>query len=234
MGALPGALSAVLVPAPLLLSEEMKSVLAAAPSARLDAWIESGGRHPGQAAAEAVALEDAMLTVTAATLALESAATDAELAFEALVHALQRDSETAVSDSDHAADVPFADAPLPPPPQTGRIADDIIASDVLTGISTAVLLKEYRNTTWGQWIAMTGCLSRALAREAQLRRAICDAILNAPPPGASGGTWSSRSGDAVEEALSVDMCDAFAQLWRLQPHVDDSMLKCMVDATLGE
>ena len=61
VGALPGALSAVLVPAPLLLSEEMISVLAAAPSARLDAWIESGGRHPGQAATEAVALEGAML-----------------------------------------------------------------------------------------------------------------------------------------------------------------------------
>lgn len=190
--------------------------------------------------------------MTAATASLTSAAVDAQLAFEALLDALRRDTaevhDAASAPCDdvdsaglrtsqplHAA-ATTSDSPLPLDAQAG----DCPTPDVLAGISAAALSAEYRRTTWGQWVAGCGCVARGLAREAALRRAICDALLNAPPPrsdgdaGTGGHHVGGRHGGADEEPLSVDMCDALAQLWRLQPHVDDAVLRAVVSATQGD
>lgn len=96
-------------------------------------------------------------------------------------------------------------------------------ADPLQGISSEVLHGCYRQITWGQWVAMVITTSRSLAREAQLRHAMSEALLHAPPPGSGG-----------EDELCVELCDSLAQLWRLQPHVDDALLRALVTATQGE
>ena len=199
---------------------------AAVPSAGLDAWVASGGRRPGQSAAEALALEEAMQTVHASSAALQSAAHDAERAAEALLNTLRRCAAVGdgPSDSPVAADAasgsqPHGDAA----PATQQAEQGGTVADALDGISSEVLHGCYRQITWGQWIAMCVTTATSLAREAQLRHAMSEALLHATPPGAGG-----------EDELCVELCDSLAQLWRLQPHVDDALLRALVMATQGE
>ena len=211
---------------PRTLTTSPSSSQVAVPSAGLDAWIASGGRHPGQSEAEALALEEALQAVHASAAALQTAARDAGLAAEALLHALR--CGTAAGDGPSGSPAVGAAPSGSPPhggtaPGTQQAEQGDTGADPLHGIPSEALLGCYRHITWGQWFAMCATTARSLALEAQLRGAVSEALLHAPPPGAGG-----------EGELSVEMCDALAQLWRLQPHVDDALLRALVTATQGE
>jgi hypothetical protein len=178
--------------------------------------------------AEALALEEALQTVHASSAALQTAARDAEQAAEALLDALRRGAAAAaadgLSDSPASASTSGSQPHSEAAPATRQAEQGGALADPLDGISSEVLHGCYRSITWGQWVAMVATTATSLAREAQLRHAMSEALLHAPPPGAGG--------EGPE--LCVELCDSLAQLWRLQPHIDDALLRALVTATQGE
>lgn len=144
-----------------------------------------------------------MLSVLpAATAACEAAAQNAADALRALLGSLcgmrSDDAECEASDCGKAGDAAGQD-------------------DLLNGVSTATLQRSYQGCPWGEWLAQCGLLVEQLRREAELKRATCDAVLNAP-----------ATADADTEPITPESCDAMATLWKLQPFVDDELLKALI------
>ncbi len=155
--------------------------------------------------------------VPPATACLEDAAEAATAAFEALIDAL-RHAPPDMHDEPQSVDK-LSLAPHAASDDAGVSRQD----GTLRGVPTSVLLRTHMGRSWGEWAAQCGSLAGGMRREASLRRSICDALMHAPPVEATA--------DATE-ALTEESCDAMAQLWRLQPYLDDALLKAIATAAM--
>jgi len=207
-------LRAVLEPAPLELSAETRAALLAAPSARLDAFIASGGRHPGQAAEEAARLQESLRQLPPLTQKLEAAAEAAEEAARSLLRALALLPPPA--DCEDIAECTSLPSETTAPDAAAAAAAALPAEGewcaLLRDVPTPMLRSLFRGLPWGEWVARSVLLCLSLRREAALRRAITEALQAAPAPG--GG----------EGALGEEMADALLTLWKLQPFLGAEQL----------
>jgi hypothetical protein len=201
---------------------------AAAPSAALEAYIAAGGRQPGDAARDAVALANALAALPPAAAAATAAAQALARAHDALLAALRAapppppDCTESSSDFDDAPQ--SAIAPLPPPD-----------AGALAGIATAALQSRHRGRSWGDWLALTCHAAHGLERSADLCAAIAAAVADAPLqlPGATqprAQTATSAFLEGGEAPLSAESADAMAQLWQLAPFSDDDAIAALIAA----
>ena len=196
-------------------------VARAAPSPRLEAFLDAGRWHPSVAAAAPQKLTDAIDAVVAAARTCEGVAVEAESALDAFIAACS------------LGGIPPPPSPAPPP--TGEVGASLNPSPpAATGghwmdaVPTAVL---FTRVPWGdpphrtieEWLWLCTAVVESLGEEAAVKRGTADYLSQLPGSGEDGE-------ETEAEPLTREKLQGCAEVWGMEPFLDRDLFNTLANA----
>ena len=177
-------------------------VMMAAPSPRLEAFLDSGWQHPSVAAAAPQKLTDAIEGAVAAARTCEKIFEEAERTLDAFVKSCS------------IGEVPENAAANP-----NRHWMDAVPVPVLF---TAVPWGDPPHRTIEQWLWLCTAVVEALGEENKVKKGVADYLSQLP----GGG----EDGDHEVEPLTREKLEGCAEVWAMEPFLDRDLFNTLANA----
>jgi len=196
-------------------------VMRAAPSPRLEAFLDGGRRHPSLAAAAPQKLTDAIDAVVVAARTCEGAAKEAESALDAFIATCSLEGGTPPPSPPQKSETRDVGASNPSPPAaTGGHWMDAVPTAVLF---TRVPWGDPPHRTIEEWLWLCTAVVESLGEEAALKRQVADYLSQLPGVGEDGE-------ETEAEPLTREKLQGCAEVWGMEPFIDRDLFNTLANA----